>query len=130
MVLCCFGNSGMTNRLMGELMKAAAGIEELADPVYLEQVGERILCLERAFNVREGFSRQDDQLPRRFVQEALHNAGPSTGMVIRNLDGLLDEYYEALGYTMEGIPSRERLEQLGLGWVELEPWVTKLKTGA
>lgn len=127
MILCCFGNSGMTNQLMGELMKAAAGIEELADPACLEQIGERILCLERAFNVREGFSRQDDQLPRRFVQEALQNAGPSTGMVIHNLDGLLDEYYDALGYTRDGIPSGEKLEELGLGWVELEPKVRNLK---
>lgn len=120
MILCCFGNSGMTTQLMGELMKAATGIEELADPAYLGQVGERILCLERAFNIREGFSRQDDKLPKRFIQEKLQNAGPSTGMVIQNLDGLLDEYYDALGYTREGIPSEERLEQLGLGWVKLD----------
>ncbi|MHB1167442.1 MAG: aldehyde ferredoxin oxidoreductase family protein [Carboxydocellales bacterium] len=120
MILCCFGNSGMTNQLMGDLMKAATGIEELADPAYLELVGERILCMERAFNVREGFTRQDDQLPKRFRQEALQNAGPSTGMVIKNLDGLLDEYYHALGYTREGIPTRGKLEQLGLGWVKLD----------
>jgi aldehyde:ferredoxin oxidoreductase len=119
MILCNFGNSGMTNQLMGELMKAATGIKELADPDYLRQVGERILCLERAFNIREGFSRRDDQLPKRFMQEKLQNAGLSTGMVIQNLDGLLDEYYDALGYTRQGIPSEERLEQLGIGWVKL-----------
>jgi aldehyde:ferredoxin oxidoreductase len=120
MILCNFGNSGMTTQLMGEMMKAATGIEELADPDYLRQIGERILCLERAFNIREGFSRQDDQLPKRFTQEKIHNAGSSTGMVIQNLDGLLDEYYDALGYTRQGIPSTEKLEQLDMGWVKLD----------
>ena len=120
MILCSFGNSGMTNELMGKLMKAATGIEELADPEYLRQVGERILCLERVFNIREGFSRQDDRLPKRFVQEQLQNAGPSTGTVIQNLDGLLDEYYDALGYTRQGVPTKKKLEQLALGWVEMD----------
>lgn len=119
-ILCNFGNSGMSDQLMGDLMKAATGFEEVADPEYLRQVGERILCLERAFNIREGFSRQDDKLPSRFIQEKLQNAGASTGMVIQNLDGLLDEYYNILGYTKQGIPSKEKLEQLALDWVKLE----------
>ena len=112
--LCCFGNSGMTAKLFNRLIAAATGITKL------EGVGERVLCLERAFNVREGFSRVDDQLPKRLLKEALQNAGPSTGMYVENLEGLLDEYYDALGYSCNGIPSREKLEELGLGWVEVK----------
>lgn len=40
-------------------------------------------------------------------------------MYVENLEGLLDEYYDALGYSCNGIPSREKLEELGLGWVEM-----------
>ncbi len=111
--LCCFGNSGMTEELLKGMIVAATGITEL------EKVGERVLCLERAFNIREGFSRVDDQLPQRFLKEGLKNAGPSTGMSIENLEGLLDEFYAALGYDQNGIPTKEKLEELGLGWVIL-----------
>jgi len=64
--------------------------------------------------VREGFSRKDDILPDRMLKEPLPDAGPATGQVVRDLDGLLDEYYAALGYDNEGIPTRARLEKLGL----------------
>ncbi len=96
---------------------AATGFGEFGDPAYLDQIGERIICLERSFNVREGFSRKDDTLPARMLTEPLKNAGPSTGQVVRKLDTLLDEYYQAFGYTPQGIPSAERLRQLGLEWV-------------
>lgn len=109
--LCSFGNSGMTDELLKALVEAGTGLNELG------KVGERILCLERLFNVREGFSRKDDRLPNRFTTEPLRNAGPSTGMVIRNLDGLLDEFYDALGYDRNGIPAKDKLAELGLDWV-------------
>jgi len=80
----------------------------------VEKIGERTLCLERCFNVREGFDRKDDTLPKRMRTEPLQNAGPATGQTFKNLDGLLDEYYDALGYTRNGIPSEAKLKELGL----------------
>jgi len=114
-IVCNFGTSGLTREFLGKLLVAATGINEFGDANYLDnKVGERILCLERAFNVREGFDRKDDTLPARMLTEPLQNAGPATGQVIHSLDTLLDEYYDALGYTRQGVPSREKLEELGL----------------
>jgi aldehyde:ferredoxin oxidoreductase len=113
-ILCNFADSGMTQELLGTQLAAATGYEEFADPAFLNLVGERIVCLERCFNVREGFSRKDDTLPDRMLHEPLPDAGPATGQMIRDLDGLLDEYYAALGYNNEGIPTRAKLRQLGL----------------
>jgi aldehyde:ferredoxin oxidoreductase len=48
------------------------------------------------------------------TSEPLRNAGPSSGQVVKNLGGLLDEYYEALGYKKNGIPTAEKLEELGI----------------
>jgi len=48
------------------------------------------------------------------VSEPLKNAGPSTGQVVKDLDSLLNEYYDALGYTKEGIPTVERIRDLGI----------------
>jgi aldehyde:ferredoxin oxidoreductase len=117
-VQCAFGPvTGLTPQSRSELLVTATGFDEFGDPAYLDQIGERIICLERSFNVREGFSRKDDTLPARMLTEPLRNAGPATGQVIRKLDTLLDEYYDALGYTRQGIPSTKKLKQIGLEWV-------------
>jgi aldehyde:ferredoxin oxidoreductase len=114
-IQCSFSPvTGLTAESRSQLLVAATGFKEFGDPAYLNLIGERILCLERSFNVREGFSRKDDTLPKRMRTEPLKDAGPATGQVFRNLDGLLDEYYDALGYTKEGIPSAEKLKELGL----------------
>lgn len=113
-ILCNFADSGMTQELLGKQLGAATGFDEFADPAYLNLVGERIVCLERCFNVREGFSRKDDILPDRMLREPLPDAGPATGQVVRDLDGLLDEYYAALGYDNDGIPTKTKLQDLGL----------------
>lgn len=116
-IVCNFGNSGLTPELLGQLLVAASGIEEFGDVRYRELVGERIVCLERAFNVREGMDRKDDTLPARMLTEPLANAGPATGQVIRKLDVMLDEYYDALGYTRAGIPGEAKIKELGLDWL-------------
>jgi aldehyde:ferredoxin oxidoreductase len=92
---------------------AATGIKEFNDEEYLIRVGERIWNLERAFNVREGFSRNDDILPERFRTES-PKRGPTHGQIFE-MDEMLDDYYEARGWDKEtGIPKREKLESLGL----------------
>lgn len=114
LISCTFGNSGLDIENYAKLLTAATGMEAYSSPDELIQIGERILCLERCFNVREGFHRQDDALPKRMTSEPLRCAGPSTGQKVENLDNLLDEYYEALGYSKQGIPTVEKLKQLGV----------------
>jgi aldehyde:ferredoxin oxidoreductase len=114
LIACTFGNSGLDLHMYSELLTAATGIEEFGSPNNLLKIGERIVCMERCFNVREGFSRKDDTLPGRMTSEPLQDAGPSTGQIVKNLEGLLDEYYEALGYTKEGIPTIEKIKALGI----------------
>ena len=57
------------------MLTAATGIKKFADMQYLAQVGERIVNLERAYNVRAGFNRKHDTLPERFLTEPLHTMG-------------------------------------------------------
>jgi aldehyde:ferredoxin oxidoreductase len=116
-IQCNFGTTGLSPELRGKLLVASTGFVEFDDPAYLNLIGERIVALERVFNVREGFNRKDDTLPRRMLTEPLQDAGPATGEVIRKLDTLLDEYYDAFGYTRQGVPTAERLRKLGLGGV-------------
>jgi aldehyde:ferredoxin oxidoreductase len=96
-----------------ELLQAATGWDMTGDEV--QQIGERIVNLERLFIAREGITRQDDTLPRRFTEEPLpEGSGPSTGSILE-LDPMLDEYYRARGWDVEtGLPTKEKLEQLGI----------------
>ena len=114
LIACTFGNSGLDVSKYAQLLTAATGIDEFGEENNLLRIGERIICIERCFNMREGFGRKDDSLPRRLTSEPLRKAGPSTGQVVKDLNGLLDEYYEALGYTGEGVPTAEKLNDLGI----------------
>ncbi|MDP2728140.1 MAG: aldehyde ferredoxin oxidoreductase family protein, partial [Dehalococcoidia bacterium] len=92
--LCMFppGLGWTTLGHLGKLLAAATGVKEFADVGYLWAAGERVYNLERLFNVREGFTRDHDTLPRRMLTEPLE-AGPIKGETVRKLDTLLDEYY-------------------------------------
>jgi aldehyde:ferredoxin oxidoreductase len=114
LIACTFGNSGLGMEDYAAFLEAATGLPELGAPEQLLRIGERIVCLERCFNVREGFGRRDDTLPRRMLEEPLEKAGPATGQTVAALDALLDEYYRALGYTTDGVPTPEKLQELGL----------------
>ena len=114
LIACTFGNSGLDVAKYAQLLTTAAGMEEFTEENNLLRIGERILCIERCFNIREGFGRKDDSLPTRLTSEPLRKAGASTGQVVRSLETLLDEYYEALGYTAQGVPSAEKMSDLGI----------------
>lgn len=82
----------------------------------LVNVAERILDLERAFNVRTGIRRKDDTLPRRFLEEPIPE-GPSQGMHTDEptLNRMLDDFYKLKGWDPKtGIPTREKLSRMGL----------------
>jgi aldehyde:ferredoxin oxidoreductase len=77
------------------------------------EVGERIVNVERAFNVRQGLTREDDTVSERFLKEPIP-AGVAKGEIL-HLKPMLEEYYEARGWNVKtGIPKRQRLEKLGL----------------
>jgi aldehyde:ferredoxin oxidoreductase len=98
--------------LLVELLNAVTGWNFTVEDFLT--TGERIFNLARMFNVREGVTRKDDQLPQRF-EETLKEGG-STGESYpkKELDKLLDEYYMLRGWTPEGIPTSETLKRLGL----------------
>jgi len=108
---------GIAAQNTAALMEAVTGLTYTPDEIL--QVGERINNLARAFNTREGFTRADDTLPERLLTEPL-KAGASKGHFIskQELTQMLDEYYTARGWDLKtGAPTREKLTELGLGYV-------------
>ncbi len=132
-IVCAFafGCGDWFGRLFPQMLVAATGIEEFGDWGYLRKAGERIVNLDRAFNARDGFDRRNDTLPARFQTEPLHTEGaPGEGQMVRCLEAFLDEYYRLRNWTETGIPSREKLEELGLAYVveDLAPFWEKTKS--
>jgi aldehyde:ferredoxin oxidoreductase len=76
------------------------------------KTGERIFNLKRLYNVRCGISRKDDTLPARFL--TLKHEGEGLTPSLPPLGEMLAEYYQARGWSEEGIPRPEKLKELGL----------------
>jgi len=115
--LCMFPVHGplvtIAHGMVARLLTVVTGWDFSEEDVW--KLGERLNNLARMFNVREGFRRVDDYLPRKIMEEPL-KSGLSKGHYIprKDLDLMLDEYYEARGWTSDGVPTREKLLELKL----------------
>jgi aldehyde:ferredoxin oxidoreductase len=84
----------------------------------LDKDGERIENLARLFNIREGKgTREFDTLPWKIENAPVPEEGPAKGVVVSEEEFQLglDDYYAARGWTSDGIPTVEKLEELELG---------------
>jgi aldehyde:ferredoxin oxidoreductase len=117
LVLCRFtGERGfgmLLNETFPQMVNGVTGWSLTTED--LERVGERIINLERAFNVREGVRRKDDLLPYRVMHEPIP-FGPAKGRYCPpdELDRMLDEYYTLRHWSRDGIPTKEHLTALEL----------------
>lgn len=93
-----------------QLLEFGSGLEVSKEDML--KIGERILNIERLFNIREGFNRKDDTLPNRFLKEVIKE-GLSAGHSI-NLEKMLDEYYGKMGWDINGIPEESKLAELDI----------------
>lgn len=82
----------------------------------LVQVAERTLALARIFNLREGFTREDDWLPPRFFQPQTSGALSETSVDPDVLRKAVDTYYEMMGWDEYGAPTEGTLYRLSIGW--------------
>jgi len=113
--LCAFVAVGLRDDTMASLFSSVTGFPVGGKDLYA--VGDRISCLERVINVREGVRREDDQLPARLTQEEI-KTGPSQGQRVQDFEKMKDEFYQFCGWDLKtGIPTRERVEKLGIPWV-------------
>jgi aldehyde:ferredoxin oxidoreductase len=95
--------------MFSKLLSLATGVR--FSPGKFLAAGERIHILERYLNVREGISRKDDQLPKRFL--TVGRLADAQGQVVP-LDEMLDRYYSLRGYTPTGLPTLQTLRKAGI----------------
>ncbi|MHA1264002.1 MAG: aldehyde ferredoxin oxidoreductase family protein [Candidatus Helarchaeota archaeon] len=106
LIVCKFVGFALGFDFQVRFLRAVTGLD-FTIPELIE-IGERIFTLERLFNGREGFSRQDDTLPRRFLMESLEG-----GRTVP-LERMLEEYYQVRQWDDRGVPTSELLERLRL----------------
>ncbi len=126
LILCKFSRGVFYDKLqdMARYYTLATGIK--ITPEELMQAGERINNLARVLNIREGKgTREYDQLPPKIMTVPIPDEGIAKGAVVnqKEFDIGLDDYYEVRGWTKEGIPTVEKLKELGLD--DLVPIVKK-----
>jgi aldehyde:ferredoxin oxidoreductase len=99
---------------LAALYSAVTGIE--MTPEELQKAGERINNLGRLFNIREGLSRKDDTMPWKVMNVPIPDECVAKGSFVsqEDLDILLDDYYEVRGWTKDGIPTVEKLNEIGM----------------
>ncbi len=110
LVLCRFLQFAVGISTLSEMLRTVTGLD-FGDEELL-RAGRRVNTLERLVNIRAGFTRADDTLPPRFLNEEFQT-GSSRHRVVR-LEEMLDRYYAVRGWDPLGKPTAATLAELGL----------------
>ena len=109
--LCLFTSFALGADDYAALLSGGTGWDMTADEVM--KTGERVWNLEKMYNIREGWTLKDDELPARLTKEPIPE-GPSKGLVSQ-VPEMLPKYYKLRGWDEKtGHPSKEKLADLGL----------------
>jgi aldehyde:ferredoxin oxidoreductase len=109
--VCLFSKpAGGPTEMLVPCVAAATGVDYTFDDFVA--IGERTWNVERLFNLKAGLTKEDDSVPERLMKEAFKK-GPSAGVTV-HMDVMLPAYYRERGWTEDGIPTREKLQALGL----------------
>jgi aldehyde:ferredoxin oxidoreductase len=108
--ICLFTTFALGLGEISSMLRGTTGLDYSDEDML--KVGERIWNLERMFNLEAGFTKEDDNLPPRLLNEPL-TSGEAKGKVAE-LDVMLERYYENRGWDERGIPTEEKLEELSI----------------
>jgi aldehyde:ferredoxin oxidoreductase len=92
------------------LIRALTGLDLTKER--LLYIGERIVNMEKLFNLRFGATSNLDTLPEKFLNEPI-GEGPSTGAKV-DLEPMVQDFYRIMGWDELGVPLPETLATLDL----------------
>jgi len=111
--LCKFSRGFYLIAKLPEVIEAITGLKFSEDE--LLKIGERIHNMKGSFNAREGVLRKDWLLPPRILEDPIPE-GVSKGhkISVEEMNMMLDDYMKARGWTKDGVPTPEKLTELGI----------------
>ena len=86
-----FGYAATPDGVVKRLLKARYGWDDLPDNI-LQALGKETIKLEREFNKRAGFTKEDDRLPKWMMEEAI----PENGSVFDVSEDVLDHIFDGI----------------------------------
>jgi aldehyde:ferredoxin oxidoreductase len=110
--ICLFATFALNLKQITPFVHCATGIEAFSSSEHLLNAGERINTIVRLFNIREGLTKDGDTLPERFFKAPLKE-GPGKGRTV-DLEQLRAEYYLVRGWDTAGVPTADKLKELGI----------------
>jgi aldehyde:ferredoxin oxidoreductase len=111
--ICRFTGFAFSTEPWARMMSGLTGAD--FSTAHMEEIAERVATLERLFNLRAGFTAEDDTLPDRFVEESIPVEGRDRNIPREALAGMRSDYYSIRGWSEDsGYPRRETLESLNL----------------
>jgi aldehyde:ferredoxin oxidoreductase len=111
--MCSFPGWSLSE--LTEIVRAATGWDVTEYELF--RVGERALNLARVFNMREGFTIDDDHLAERSYGPTIGGALADGGIDREELREAVHTYYGMMGWDRDtGAPTLEKLQELGVGW--------------
>ncbi len=78
------------------------------------RIAERILTMSRLYNIRAGFTDEDDKLPSRFFGPTRDGALADKCLNFEEMENAKRYYYFLMGWDEHGIPLPEKLKELGI----------------
>ena len=99
--------------LEAELVKAITGLDISVDELFF--IGERLVNMEKLFNLRHSSDFHADTLPDFFINQPV-TEGPAKGLRV-NLEPMVQDFYHLMGWDAKGIPTPDTLRRLGLDLV-------------
>ena len=108
--ICKWATGGLQGEFYSEVIYAVTGEKLSVDELKL--IGERAINIAQIFNRQQGYRREDDTLPRRFIMEKRHENDHLIDIAV--LEQMKDEYYRLKGWDQEGKPLAEKLVALGI----------------
>ncbi len=99
---------------LAELYQAATG--RVLSREELFAAAERLINIERCMDAREGLTRKDDTLPKRFFRPFPSGTRQGKALDLQKMEEMKTVYYQTRGWDPEtGLPTPEKLHELGLG---------------
>ena len=96
--------------LESQLLKAITDLDISAEELFF--IGERLVNMEKLFNLRHGSDYHTDTLPDFFINQPVAE-GPAKGLCV-NLEPMVQDFYRRMGWDVNGIPTSDTLQKLGL----------------